>query len=58
MGIVRCGKYREECKLKHDPPKDGSLVMPMMMAILIEILNQLSLFSVNTESELVVFVPQ
>ncbi len=47
MGIVGCHRC-QECKLELDSLEDGSLVMPMMVAILVKILDQFSWFAMES----------
>ncbi len=59
MGIVGCHRREdEECQPELDPAEDGSLVMLMMMAIMVEILYQSSWFPVDVEGEFVLLVPR
>ena len=50
MGIVWCHR-RQERESKFDPFEDGSLVMPMVVTINIQILYQFSRFAMDAEGE-------
>jgi hypothetical protein len=49
---------RQERESKFDPFEDGSLVMPMVVTIRIQILYQFSRFAMDSEGEFVVLVPR